>query len=206
MTTTKQPIPDGFMENADGHLVRKDRIASIDIQRDALVKGLCADAQALQDMMREFRTKAFAAMHAFLDEMFLGHGVKRSDKLGNHIVYSYDGQYKIVMQRGSKAELSEQFPVAEQLLLELIEEWTRPNTEDLVAIIKNALTRKNGQLDVIKLLELRKIEGIKHPKWASAMEIIGNSLSRLYTKQYVRFYRRQEDGSYAAIVLDFASL
>lgn len=51
-------IPEGFMQNAAGHLVPADQVREQDLLRDALVNELTPKAIALHTALAEFKTAA----------------------------------------------------------------------------------------------------------------------------------------------------
>jgi len=56
-----------------------------------------------------------------------------------------------------------------------------------------------------RVLDLRRLN-IADATWKKAMEAITESMQVASSKTYMRFYERQDDGSYKHIPLDVASL
>lgn len=77
--------------------------------------------------------------------------------------------------------------------------------EELTQLINHAFTTSRGGLDTKRVMGLFKLS-IQHPKWQQAMELIKQSIQSDYSKRYVRIWKRNNNGQYESVKLDFASL
>ena len=64
---------------------------------------------------------------------------------------------------------------------------------------------KSGKINTARVLGLRCLE-IHDPDWQKAMQAITESIQISGSKQYLRFYERDEQGKYHQIPLDVAAL
>lgn len=65
---------------------------------------------------------------------------------------------------------------------------------------------KKGQIAKSRILGLRKYN-IKDPKWQEAMELIGEAIQVISSKQYIAFYVREDDKkAFKQVPLNFSSL
>ncbi len=55
------------------------------------------------------------------------------------------------------------------------------------------------------MLSLRSLD-INDDKWLRAMEAISDAIQVTDTKEYIRFYERDDDGAYHQISLDFSNV
>ena len=63
---------------------------------------------------------------------------------------------------------------------------------------------QEGKINVRKVLDLRKLD-IADEKWQRAMKAIADSLHTQATREYIRYYQRNEEtGEYEHLALDFA--
>ena len=64
---------------------------------------------------------------------------------------------------------------------------------------------KEGKISTGRVLGLRRLN-IHDEKWQQAMQAISDSIIVTDSKNYVRFYERDENGKYQPISLDFANI
>ena len=88
-------VPEGFMRNAQGHLVPINLVKPVDQERDRLVRELVTLAQDLNARLVAFKLKCFGDVSAFADLSAEQYGVKRGGKKGNITLHTYDGAFKL---------------------------------------------------------------------------------------------------------------
>jgi hypothetical protein len=64
---------------------------------------------------------------------------------------------------------------------------------------------KTGKVSTTRVLGLRRLD-IDDPDWQKAIKAITDSIQISGSKQYIRFYERQENGKYKQISLDIAAI
>jgi hypothetical protein len=206
--TTQQPaIPEGYMQDAKGHLVPVSLVKPIDLARDGIVRELAAKAQALSESLSKFKRSAFGDANAFVSMSADEYGVKLGGDKGNVTLHSFDGKFKIQIAKADNITFDERLQAAKALIDECINEWSRGSRPEIQALVQQAFeTDKEGTLNTGRVLALRRLD-IKDEKWQSAMTAIGESVQIVGTKSYLRFYERI-DGSdeYRAISLDLATV
>jgi hypothetical protein len=62
-----------------------------------------------------------------------------------------------------------------------------------------------GSVNTARILGLRRL-AIDDVQWQQAMEAISDAIQVSGTKEYLRFYTRDESGKYQQIPLDFAAM
>lgn len=199
-------IPNGFRADAKGRLVPEANIAPIDIERSDLVEALIGGAQTLQKQMREFKASAFADVAAFVELSAEQYGVKLGGHKGNVTLHSFDGKYKVVRQSQDSIRFDERLQAAKALIDECIQSWAEGSNDNLKALIMDAFqVDKEGKISTGRVLGLRRLN-IVDDKWQQAMRAISDSIIITDSKNYVRFYERDENGKYQPISLDFANI
>ena len=145
-------------------------------------------------------------VHAFIDLSVEQYGVERSVK-GNATLYSFDGKYQIKIAMQDKLHFDERIYAAEALIDECLNEWSENSRSELKLIVQAAFdVDKEGKINTVKVLALRRHD-IQDEKWQRAMQAISDSLHIQTTREYVRFYERDDEtGEYILINLDFAKL
>ena len=199
-------MPEGFMENAQGHLVPLDRVQDIDKARDELVREKVAKVQAMHEALAKLKVELLADVGAFVALSAERYGAKIGGTKGNVTLHSYDGRYKIVRQMADTITFGEQLQAAKALIDECLRDWTEGARTEIQALIDQAFqVDKEGKISTTRILGLRRLD-ITDERWLKAMQAIGDSIQVTGTKSYVRVYQRQDSGAYTAIPLDMAAV
>ena len=199
--------PDGYMRNAQGHLVPIDLVKPVDQERDRLVRELVAIAKDLNNRLVNSKTKIFGDVSAFAELSAEQYGVKRGGTKGNITLHTYDGAFKLQIATAENVTFDERLQAAKALVDECINEWAQGSRPEIMVLVQQAFqTDKEGNVNVGRILALRRLE-ITDERWQNAMKAIGESVQVIGTKQYVRFYERVGDSDrYAPISLDMVAV
>ena len=200
-------VPDGYMRNAQGHLVPLELVKPIDQERDRLVRELVALAKELNARLVAGKSKMFGDVAAFVELSAEQYGVKRGGKKGNITLPTYDGAFKLQIATAENVTFDERLQAAKTLIDECINEWAKGSRPEIMVLVQQAFqTDKEGNLNVGRILGLRRLE-IADPRWQEAMRAIGESVQVIGTKQYVRLYERLGDTDrYVPIPLDMVAV
>lgn len=204
--TTQTPIPEGYRLNDKGHLIPLDKIKEIDKLRDETVINLVKQALSLQIQMRAVKEQFFAEFHNFVELSAQEYDTVIGGKKGNVSLISFDGKYKVQIAIQDNLVFDERLQVAKSLIDECLTEWTKDSNDNIKAIIDNAFAvDKEGKINIRRVLSLRSLN-IVDDKWQKAMTAISDATQVISSKEYMRFYQRDEYGKYQQISLDFANL
>lgn len=203
---TMQAIPDGYMQNAVGHLVPVESIKEIDLARDEFVKELVKNAKELAATVTTFKERIAADMQAFLDLSSEKYGVTLGGAKGNISLVSFDGRFKVLRDVSERIDFDERLQTAKALIDECLREWTRDSGAEVRTLIEDAFqVDKKGKINTKRILGLRKLN-IEHPTWQRAMEAIGDAVTVIGSCTYYRVYERDEKGEYRQLSLDFSAV
>ena len=196
-----------FLENAQGHLVPVGSILPMDLKRHEVVTSILKDTFAERDRLIEFKRKIYMRVQDFLAESAKDSGARKfGGKKGNVTLTSFDGKYKVIVAVNDTIQFNEKLQIAKQLIDKCIANWSEGANENLRAIVDDAFNvGKSGLVSTSRVLGLRRLN-IKDATWKKAMDAITESMQVASSKTYMRFYERQQDGSYKQIPLDVASL
>jgi hypothetical protein len=206
MEDQMEQIPDGYMKDSKGRLTPVDLVKPIDKTRDDLINDVLGMWKAMLTSLIKFKTQIMGDIEAFVDLSAEQYGVHLGGKKGNISLVSFDGRKKLVVAIGESLAFDEQIHAAKALLDECAAEWTEGGPDEARAIINDAFqVDKEGNISVTRILSLRRLD-IKHPKWLTAMDAIGNSIRVSGSKPYVRAYERDENDKWVGLPLDIAAL
>ena len=188
-------IPEGYMENAQGHLVPVAQVRPIDKARDEFVKETVAKAREVQRIIRDFKRESMSGISAFVQLSAERYGAKIGGEKGNVTLETYDRKLRLVRQVSETLAFDEGLMAAKALIDECLSDWCEQAFR----------VNKEGRINTNAVLALRKLN-ISDERWMNAMQAIGDSLTVADTKPYIRVYERDEFGKYHAIPLDMAAL
>lgn len=204
--TQNAVIPDGYRLNDKGHLIPVDKIKEIDKLRDETVKKLVEQALELQQTMRAVKDQLFGEFNDFVELSANEYETKLGGKKGNISLMSFDGKFKIQMAISDNLVFDERLQVAKSLIDECLREWTADSNDNIKALIDNAFAvDKEGKINIRRVLSLRSLN-IVDEKWQKAMAAISDATQVVSSKEYIRFYQKDDHGKYSQISLDFANL
>lgn len=195
-----------YRQDARGNLVPIANMKPIDLARDDFIREAFAKILPLREQMAELKAQQMADANAFIDLSVEQYGAKRSVK-GNTMLTSFDGKQRIIIAQADVLHFDERLQAAKALIDECLNEWTQDSRAELKAFVLQAFdVSKEGKINVRKVMDLRKLE-IDDPKWKRAMQAIADSLHTQATREYIRYYQRNEEtGKYEQVVLDFAGV
>jgi hypothetical protein len=199
--------PEGYRADAKGCLIPESMIKPIDRARDELVQELTRQARIVSDGLRQFKTRVFADINAFVELSAEQYGVTLGGKKGNLTIYSFDGKYKVQIAIAEHMVFDERLQAAKHLIDECIIAWSQGSRAEIKVLVQSAFqTDKEGKINTGRVLALRRLD-IRDEKWQNAMQAIGESLQVIGSKEYVRFYERiGNTDQYQPISLDVAAV
>ncbi|HDR1236407.1 TPA: DUF3164 family protein [Pasteurella multocida] len=193
-----------YWKNIKGNLVPDEMVKEIDKERDCLVRGFVEQALEKQKEVRAFKKQVFDDIDAFIQLSAEKYDVQLGGRKGNVTLLSYDGEYKLIIAVQDRLTFDERIQAAKQLIDECLHEWSADARPELRSIINDAFqVDKEGNLNTARILSLRRVE-IQDERWTKAMQAISDSIQIVDSKDYVRFYKRDENGNYQQISLDMA--
>lgn len=200
------PIPEGFLQNAKGDLVKVENIKQVDLLRDELVKQIVAKAEPLAKNLKTFKDNTFSEINAFIEQSINEYGTTFKGKKGNIQLLTFDGKFKVEKAVQDRIAFDERLQAAKLLVDECLTEWSEGANTNLTIIVKDAFqVDKKGNTRVGSILSLRRYE-ISDERWKRAMQAISDAVQVLDSKTYIRLYERDDNGVYRLIPLDIASV
>lgn len=201
-----QEVPSGYMLNGIGHLVPIESIKEIDLARDEFVKHVVAEASGVSAILNRFKESLAGDMQAFLELSAERYGADLGGARGNLSLTSYDGRFKVLRAVSDRLDFDERLQAAKALVDDCLREWSKDAGPELRTLVESAFqVDKKGRINAKRILSLRSLK-IEHPTWRKAMEAIGDAITVVGSCTYYRIYKRDDDGNYDQINLDFSGV
>ncbi|WP_249605049.1 DUF3164 family protein [Chromobacterium sp. IRSSSOUMB001] len=200
-------IPEGYWQDAKGHLVPVSLIRPIDQERDRLVKELVGRALPISDALAGFKKSAFDDVAAFTELSWEQYGVVVGGKKGNVTLHSFDGRYRLERAFQDRIAFDERLQAAKVLIDQCLHDWSEGAGPELQAIVNQAFAvDKKGKINTARILALRRLD-IQDERWQRAMTAIGEALQVVGSSTYIRLYERiGKSEQYRMIPLDIAGV
>ncbi len=209
MTVIKAEIPDGYKENAQGHLVPTQLIKEIDILRDDTVMRLVRAAKIHQAQIATFKALVLSDVDEFVRISAEQYNAPVGGQLGNITLTSYDGRFRVQRKINKNLCFDERLQVAKSLIDECIHRWSKDSSPEIKALVEHAFqVDKEGNVNTGRIYSLLQLK-ITDSGWIQAMNAIRDSMQVAGSTAYLNFYERIGDGdnaSWKAISLDLAGV
>jgi hypothetical protein len=200
-------IPNGYMQNARGHLVPSETIDEISILRDGLVREMVVAAEQLQTSIKIFKARMQGDFQAFLELSAEKYGVVYGGAKGNVTLTAYDGSLQVVLAMADHISFDERLQVAKEMVDQCIHRLGEGVNPLYRALAMNAFqVDKKGSINTQRVLEMTRWN-IDDEEWNRAMKAIRDSVFVSGSKSYMRFYRRKNPAAkFEQVSLDFSAL
>jgi len=190
--------------NAEGERIPERRIFPHEKRSDKMVTTVIRRVKRLQKHITDEKVKIATIVDKHMQKVAEENGTDSIE--GNASIYDFAKENQIEQKLSKHFVTDERVNVAKKKIDELIMKWSDGADDKIIALVNKAFkTDKQGNVNVKQLLGLREIN-IKDKEWKDAMELISNSISVDYTKTYLNFRTRDEDGKLVPIPLNFSAM
>ncbi|ROI09769.1 DUF3164 family protein [Chryseobacterium sp. H3056] len=206
----KQIPKDKIWIDESGTEIPYNRTTASERLKEKYAFALLSDAEAINQKAADFKTKITDLVQEVIEAAREENSVKLEGK-GNYTWYNFNRTIKIevnVQEQISFDELT--IESAREKLMDLIR--TNISGDDfIISIVEDAFQTSKGKLDPKKILGLRRhTERIKNAKlkaeWSDIMTLIDKSISRPNSKTYFKVWKKDAEGKYKGVELNFSAL
>jgi hypothetical protein len=199
-------MSDQFMTDSQGRQVPVELVKEIDKLRDQTVRRIADEAMKMKEILADFKKRIRDDIYAFAGLSAEQYGKTWGGKKGNITLATYDGKYRLVVAMDDNITFDERLQIARELIGDCIKKWSSGSRNEIRILVQDAFqVDKTGKVSTARVLGLRRLD-IHDPDWQKAMTAITESIQISGSKQYLRFYERNEQGEYIQIPLDVAAL
>jgi hypothetical protein len=196
----------GYMTDSQGRQVPAELVREIDKLRDQTVRRIAGEALKMKEALAEFKRRIRDDIYTFVEISANEYGRSWGGKKGNITLTTYDGRYRLIVAVNERLVFDERLQVARQIIGECLNRWSGGARPEIRMLVNDAFqVDKAGNISAARVLGLRRLD-IRDADWQTAMRAITESIQVSGSKQYLRFYERDERGEYVQIPLDVAAL
>ncbi len=189
--------------NAEIAANKQNRLIAYEALREQTIVSLCDKAITISKLLKDFKDSAFEDMKA-LYEMLKEYSSRHADGKGNFRVES--GDHRITYKRQGKASFDERSHQAERHIIDFVNSHF-DNDVDTKDLVMSLLERKKGELDINLVQKLYAMEDrFKDANWKRGIELLKESYSYVFSKDYIGFEKRNENGEWEVINLQFSNI
>jgi len=193
-----------YMADSGGRLVPLEIVAPAHILEDQTVRTIIGFAEEISDQVARFRGHTFDDVWSFVDVLHERYGVVRGRGKGNLTLTTFDGKYKVQVQVQEQLTFGPELAVAKTLVDKCINQWAANVGPEIRALVEHAFqVDQLGRINRSALFALRRLN-IEDEQWKAAMAALGDAIRVIGSKEYVRFYKRDERGGWQPITVDIA--
>jgi Protein of unknown function (DUF3164) len=173
------------------------------VKRDSVINELFAEAQKHRMVLKDFKQRVKERIKKYLNEIAAQHGEKFK---GNTTLYNFAQNTAIEININEVIKLDERLKIAEEKIRKCFALWSAESRKEMSIIINdNFAPDKNGNVNVARILSLRKYK-FPEPLWLEAMDLISESITVSSTKEYQNFKRKDSEGKWHTLSLNWSSL
>jgi hypothetical protein len=194
------------MTDSQGRQVPASLVREIDKLRDQTVRRIAEEALKMKETLTEFKHRIRDDIYTFVELSANEYGRSWGGQKGNITLSTYDGRYRLMVAVSDQLAFDERLQVARKIIGECLDKWSDGARPEIRVLVNDAFqVDKAGKISTARVLGLRRLD-IQDPDWQEAMKAITESIQVSGSKQYLRFYERDEQGGYVQVPLDVAAL
>lgn len=206
----KQIPKDRTWTDESGTEIPYNRTTAAERLREKYAFALLSEAETISQKAAAFKTKITEIVQEVIDAAREENAVKLEGK-GNYTWYNFNRTIKIEVNVNEQISFDElTIESAKEKLMELIRQ-NITGDDFIITLVEDAFQTSRGKLDPKKILGLRRhTERIRNAKlkaeWSDIMTLIDKSISRPSSKTYFKVWKKNAEGKYEGVELNFSAL
>lgn len=173
---------------------------------DDTVRNRCIAAINFQQTMLEFKEQSLNDVTALYSSLLEYSNRHKSDSKGNFTLDTKDKLFRIIYRNAILMDFDERAAQGKSHVLSFVNKRYDGDeeTRDLILALLDESAGKLNARDVNRLIKMEA--RFNDENWNQGIALLKESYKEVDTKSYIRFYKKDSQGQYKQISLDFASL
>jgi len=173
--------------------------------REHIVVSAVNGALQMQDILTVGHSDMISDMLTFR-EMMQEFGDLRKNSLGGFTLKSNDDTMKVSLKIRNIGEFDERADIAEGHIKDFFERTLKQADPNSFDMLMSLLERKKGKLEYSRVMKILKYEDrYEDEGWKKGCELLKDSYKNVDTKPYLEFEKKDENGVWQPINLNFSS-
>jgi hypothetical protein len=209
MEIKQQKSSDVLWTNEDGQQIPYNRTTKLERQSEIQSAKIAKKALDINQSLTQFKEfiseTAEHIYQLFLEE---NNGKAPGKGRGGITVYNFDRSIKIQLKVQDSISFDEMtIKEAKVLLDEVLEDGMQGAKDFVKPLVMDAFSTTNGNLDVKRVLGLRRYESkVKDERYTAAMTLISKAIRKPKSKDYYTVWIKNEEGEYEIVQLNFSNI
>ncbi len=191
--------------NHKGEKVPAPYVPAIDKKKERYTNKMLKEAEKLEKKLMQLKSDILTRGDELYAEILRDAKIKATERKGNYSLFSFDKSVKIEISVQNRIEFNDNINFAQEKINEFLEKKSKGSDMELMELVNNAFKTKKGRLDSKRILSLFGLN-IKNKIWLEAMELIKKSIETNNSKRYVNIWKRDAEGEYKSVQLNFSSV
>lgn|SRR5574343_496453 len=207
-TERKQLMDQLAAEQKAARKVQNQKRAKYEKNRESRIQKAIKGVVKIEKLMADFKEELALMMedqHNELDEF----GLIPAKSKGGFSIISKDGNFKITRSRDTDPKWDETAHKGVELVQEfLIEEGAESTKQGIFKLLMGLIAKNEaGELEYSKVMQFIKHEAeFDSPKWKEGLRLIKEGYSIDFKKFGYQFYKKDKEGKFKAISINFSNL
>jgi hypothetical protein len=187
------------------------RITKSEKMREAAADRLLKKANEINRRLAAFKDEVSESADEIMAQVFEENGVNSELRKGNFTFYNFDRSIRVEVSMQERIDFDDaMIAVAKEHFDEFLATNSSALDEMIRQLIMDAFSTSRGKLDTKKVLSLvkyrQRVPATKYPKFHAAIDAIEKAIRRPDSKRYFRIAKRNGNGEYDNVELNFSSI
>lgn len=191
-----------------GNEIPEHRVSSAEKLAEKHSTTLLKAALQINEMLKSIKEMVHTYSNEIFDLVMLENNTDVNKRKGNFTWYNFDRSIKIEVNVSERIVFDDVLIQAcLSKLLTFINKSLRADQKFIEDLIIDAFQTRAGKLDTKKIMYLKRHkERINNPLYTEAMDLLDKSIRRPDKKIYFRIWKRNSNGEYENVELNFSSI
>lgn len=195
----------------NGMEIPASRVTKTEKLRERRAEKLLRDAEKINSGLIAYKEHIAQVCHEVFDAVMQENGVNIKNRKGNFIWYNFDRTIKIEVSINERLDFDDTLiAAAKEKLDEFLKGSTNGMDEFIRELVVDAFSTRRGKLDVKKVMDLiryrKRVSPNRYPLFHQAVDLIEQSIRRPESRTYFRIWKKDNNGQYRAVELNFSSI
>lgn len=187
------------------------RVTKVEKLRERRADRILKDAEKISQKLAEFKELTSEYCAEVFEAVMAENQVEATDRKGNFTWYNFDRSIKIEVAISDRIDFDDTLIAAAKEKFDGFLQSSTTQVDEMVrALIMEAFSTNKGRLDVKRVLNLvryrTRVPMNKYPSFHEAVDLIEKAIRKPASKTYFRIWKKDSNGEYQAVELNFSKV